>query len=192
MMKNMKNWMKKIAAVGCLAIGIVIGSAGAAFAGTETVTCTGCEGTGKTTCTWCDGTGQMSVAGYSYTCITCSGTGQMDCLACFGKGTKTVKTEEPAQAADTCTAGCGGVMLYSPILSSGGMNMISTQTTCPVCNGTGRKVCTLCSGFGFRETRHYGPDFGFGSSSYWTKSSCAACSGTGQAPCTHCGGDGLL
>ena len=93
------------------------------------------------------------------------------------------------------TVGMGMDVGVASVAVGMGMDMgmgMGTHMNCPVCNGTGRKVCTSCSGFGFRETRNSSINLGTGSSYYWTKSGCAACSGSGQSMCTHCGGDGML
>ena len=190
-MKNMKNQMKKFAAACFAALAIIAAAGTTAFAATETTTCTNCKGSGKAVCTWCDGEGYMTAAGTKYKCISCGATGIRDCLHCLGKGTKTTGTPDAAPAPAQPAA--GQAMIVSPVmLASAGMGTMNTHTTCPVCRGTGRKVCTSCSGNGFRETRKSGINLGYGSSCYWVKSGCAACSGAGQAMCTHCGGDGNL
>ena len=181
-MKNMKNQMKKFATACFAALAIIAAAGTTAFAATETTTCTNCKGSGKAV---------LTAAGTKYKCISCGATGIRDCLHCLGKGTKTTGTPDAAPAPAQPAA--GQAMIVSPVmLPSAGMGTMNTHTTCPVCRGTGRKVCTSCSGNGFRETRKSGINLGYGSSYYWVKSGCAACSGAGQAMCTHCGGDGNL
>ena len=198
-MKNMMNQMKKLAAACLITLGVIAAAGGTSFAATTTTTCANCNGSGKAVCTWCDGKGYKTVLDYSYTCITCEGTGHAKCLHCLGKGTKTTGTPDTNTAAAVpmapgfATVPGTVVLPTSPVMApTAGMGGMCTQMNCPVCRGTGRKVCTSCSGNGFRETRKSGINLGYGSSYYWTKSGCAACGGSGQSMCTHCGGDGML
>lgn len=189
--------IRKFAAVLFITVATAILMSGHAFAATNSngeATCATCHGTGKTTCTWCKGTGQMSAADVSYTCVTCKGTGQMNCLGCFGKGTKTVAKKQKATAKAQIGAGSvqnstSAAAVINPVPV---MSQISSQMDCPVCRGAGKRVCHSCSGNGFTEAKQYGPNYGYGSSVYWSKSSCAACRNTGLVPCTYCGGDGKL
>lgn len=201
MMKNMASQMKKVLTACLIAVGIIAASAATSQAATETTICELCQGNGQSVCGWCDGNGYCTVLDYSYECVSCHGTGITNCLGCLGKGSFTTGTPDPAPAAVPAAGtvptamGVPGFSVFPTTGMGMGMDMgmgMGTHMNCPVCNGTGRKVCTSCSGFGFRETRNSSINLGTGSSYYWTKSGCAACSGSGQSMCTHCGGDGML
>lgn len=151
--------------------------------------CSTCSGHGAVSCTWCSGTGQMSVAGMSYTCSSCSGTGRMQCLGCNGTGQKRkFKKETPVAAPAGATAN-PGTFFNPPAVSYG--YQIGTGSLCPICNGSGRRVCQSCSGNGFTTSMKHSANYGAGSTPYWINHSCAACHSSGQVPCTHCGGDGM-
>lgn len=194
--------IRKIAVTFLIALTAVVMMNGTAFAAANTgasgksAACATCHGTGKTTCTWCKGTGQMSAAGTSYTCITCKGTGLMKCLGCLGTGQKREKVQNNAGTGTKAKAQTGSIAGANPgtVVTIVDPSLIMTQShmQCSICHGAGKRVCQSCRGNGFTESQKYGPNFGYGSSMYWTKSSCAACRGTGQVICTSCGGDGQL
>ena len=149
--------------------------------------CATCHGHGTTTCTWCNGTGKMSAAGMSYTCSSCSGTGKMSCLGCGRTGKKReFKNETPATAPVGMTIDPAATTTFDPSISS---SLAGTGVVCPICNGTGQKVCQSCSGNGFSETIKSSADYGYGSIPYWTKKSRAACHSSGKVPRTYRGGD---
>ena len=70
--------------------------------------------------------------------------------------------------------------------------IIDTSIDCMICGGDGRKPCTFCGGTGSTSSTNYGPNFGFGSSSYETSKSCITCGGSREVFCTDCGGDGKI
>ena len=70
--------------------------------------------------------------------------------------------------------------------------IIDTSIDCMICGGDGRKPCTFCGGTGSTSSTIYGPNFGFGSSSYETSKSCITCGGSREVFCTDCGGDGKI
>lgn len=194
---------KKMAAALFLALCVTLIPGSQTFAATKSSqtdsdTCSTCHGEGKSTCTWCKGTGQMEAAGTKYTCGTCKGTGKMTCLGCAGKGTKSVgtaKSSDSSAKASTSQTTKPEAKSKGTVKGSASVPAATFYTeshaVCPICNGAGRRVCTSCSGFGFRESKQYSTNYGKGRSFYYAKTSCAACRGTGTVPCTSCGGDGI-
>lgn len=64
-----------------------------------------------------------------------------------------------------------------------------SQTRCGVCNGHGKLVCHVCSGYGMAYQNYYDPFWGtWRTASYY----CAGCGGQGVVFCMNCGGCGSI
>ena len=155
------------------------------------ITCSDCDGTGEFLCPLCEGVGWQIwfEGGPKTTCSLCDGSGYAKCVSCGGKG----QVENPDYAGNSGDSGSSGGsegLYIPPVTLDPGLGDVSVL--CPVCSGTGEKLCTGCGGTGNVSSVEYIPDYGFGGGggTYYGEKMCRQCNGSGRVPCTACGGTG--
>lgn len=100
----------------------------------------------------------------------------------------TIMTET---AIDTAASGTVGLSISAEAVPNLGKPLYSGAQACPTCGGSGRAICTLCSGTG--STTQYVQVRDPISSQYTIRSNrvfCNHCGGSGRTVCPTCGGTG--
>jgi len=92
---------------------------------------------------------------------------------------------------DHGSSGTAGLSLSSQSVSRLGGALVTGADACPACGGTGKNICTFCSGLG--SVTQYSQVYDPLTNQLKMQSShvlCSRCGGSGRATCAICGGSG--
>lgn len=145
-----------------------------------------------------NGDGKCDNCSYGYVkCSVCSGTGGVTNTSYSSENTQYLKQlSELTDKISELEAENDKLIASNKISTSSGSTYVpvtidsslfeTTETTCELCSGTGKRSCTFCSGTG--KYNNTWSDI-YNNTSGSTQS-CSGCSGKGYLSCYLCGGDG--